>query len=621
MSNWGARVFFTVLVVAFVGWGVSNVVTLVGSDTAVARVAAVPIDASVVQAVYQKALNQAAAQAGGQPSLATRQQLAMQALGQAVRAQVLRAEATQLGVATPDGAVRAQLAAIPQFQTNGVFDKSTFTQLLAQNSISPDEFIGEVKDDLLNRQLVLPVLSGAQPSNLLVSQLFGLLAEQRTAALVTIPFGTQTQPAQPSDAQLQRYWRNHPDQFTAPEYRKIKLIILAPALRAPSEQISDQDIAAGLARAQEVQGVATPERTVQVLSVPDLAASSRLEAAWKKGADWTKMQALAKQYGAAAIELSAASAQQIPSASLAQAVFAADVNKVNGPVAGDQGMYVFKVTGLTQSGPDQATQRAQVVQQLQLQAAQTDIAGKIDEVQDAIAAQTPLDQLPGDLGVTALTGTLDATGLTPDGTAAPIPGGDDLKAAILKAAFAANKGDPAQLQNGPAGSYFALTVDDVTPPAVQAYDVAKAKVLAAWTQDQLAHEAEIQAAGVYEAVVKGQTIAAAAQAAGLTATIAPPITRGTPPAASTGIDPQLVSLLFGLKSGQATMEKTDTGFVVAQVQTVTTPTPDQDPQDYAALTQAMTRALQNDVAGSFLDGLQASFKVSINQKLLAQIYQ
>jgi peptidyl-prolyl cis-trans isomerase D len=621
MGGWGARVFFGVLVMAFVGWGVSNVLTLVGGDSAVARVAGVPVDVSLVQARYQKLLNQAAQQAGGQPSLAERQQLAMQALSMVLRNQVMRAEAAKLGVATPDAAVRAQLAAIPQFQTNGAFDKAKFTQALAQISTSPDEFIGEVKDGLISRQIMVPVLGGAQPSDLMVSRLFALLAQQRTPALVTIPFSAQAQPAAPTDAALHRFWRNHPAAFTAPEYRKIELVILSPALLAPTERVASQDIDAALARAEAAAGPVIAERTVQVLSVPDLAASSRLEAAWKKGADWAKMQKLAKIYGASAIELDHASAQQIPETSLAKAVFAADTGKVTGPVAGDAGMYVFKVTGEAEAGTPPAVLRAQVTQQLQLQMAQNDVAGRLDAVQDALAAQTPLDQLPGNLGLTALSGTLDATGLTPEGTPAPLPGGADLKAAILKAAFAANKGDPAQLQNGPDGSYFALSVDDVIAPAVEPYDVAKAKVAAAWTQAQIEREAEVKAADLFEAVNQGQTLSDAAKAAGLSASTAAPVTRGAAPAAGSVIDQNLVSLLFSLKPGQATMEKTATGYEVAQLMSVSTPTPDQDPQEYQALRAAMMRGLQNDVAGSFLDALQGNFKVSIDQKLLAQLYQ
>jgi peptidyl-prolyl cis-trans isomerase D len=415
---------------------------------------------------------------------------------------------------------------------------------------------------------------------------------------------------------LQRYWRNHPAQFTAPEYRRIKLVILSPALLAPQEQIAQADVDAAYAR---VAGAApsVPQRSVQVVSVGDLASSSRLESAWKRGAGWDKMQALAKQYGASAVELDQAAQTQIPSAGLGQAVFAAPVGKVMGPVAGEAGMYVFKVTAQGQSGPDAATLRAQVTQQLQLQKAQADVAQNVDAVQDALAGQTPLDQLPGNLGLVAVQGTLDATGNTPDGTPAPIPGGDTLKTAIVQAVFAAHQGDPAQLINGPDGSYFALTVDQVEAPALQNFAQVRDKVLAAWTAAALTRTAEAQAAALLHAVQQGQSLKAAAAVAGLQVVTTPALTRSSQQAGDT----QLATLLFSIKQGQATMLQTGTGFTVAQLTRITDPDPAQNPADAQALQQAMSRALQNDVGESFLAGLQARDKMSINQKMLAQIYQ
>ena len=102
-------------------------------------------------------------------------------------------------------------------------------------------------------------------------------------------------------------------------------------------------------------------------------------------------------------------------------------------------------------------------------------------------------------------------------------------------------------------------------------------------------------------------------------TTSPAITRnGQPPA---GIDEQFVSVLFSLKPGQATMQQTSTGFTVAVLSKVVDPTPEQDPADYAELTQSMTKLLQEDIGESFLDGLQQRDKVDVNQKLLSQLYQ
>ena len=618
MSNWVARGLIGLLVAVFVLWGISNVFTLAGGGTSIAHVAGKPVDITAVQAAYQAALNQAEQSGQAQPDQAMRQQLAGQALAQVLRKQVLEQEAGSLGLAVPDAAIRQMLGNIPQFQTNGVFDKAKFAQVLQQNNSSPDQFIADVRDDLSNRQLIGPVLAGVAAPDLMLRQIFAAVAEQRFASTVQIPVAGQPAPAAPADAVLQRYWRNHPDQFTAPEYRKIKLVILSPALLAPQEQVAQADVDAALARAAG-SAPSVPVRSVQVLSVGDLASSSRLEAAWKKGASWDKIQAMAKTFGASAIVLDSATQTQIPNPGLAAAVFAAAPGKVVGPVAGDTGMYVFKVTQTGQGGPDEAALRAQVTQQLQLQKAQADVAQDVDGLQDALAGQTPLDQLPGNLGLTALEGTMDAKGNAPDGIPAPIPGGDDLKAAVVQAVFAAHQGDPAQLTNGPDGSYFAFTVDSVIPPALAPFAQMRAKVLAAWTSDQQTREAEQKAADLLYALDQGQKLDALAAAKHYSVTTSPAITRNSQPPA--GIDPQFVSVLFSLKPGQATMQQTAAGFTVATLSQVVDPTPEQDPTDYAELTQSMTKLLQEDIGESFLDGLQQRDKVDVNQKLLSQLYQ
>ena len=405
--------------------------------------------------------------------------------------------------------------------------------------------------------------------------------------------------------------------MSAPEYRTIKLVILSPALLAARENVPQADIDAAYARVSAARPSAA-QRSVQILAVDNLAASSRLEVAWKHGASWSDMQAMAKKFGANPVELDQTQQSQIPSPTLGAAVFAAAPGQVVGPVAGATGMFVFKVINVSSSGPDEATQKAQIKQQLQLQMAQSAVAKDVDNLQDALAGQTPLDQLPGNLDLAALQGTVDANGNALDGSKAPIPGGDALKAAILKAAFAAHVNDPAQLTNGPDGSYFALTVTSVTPAAPQPYDLVQAKVLQAWTHDALLRAAEVDAAGLMHAVNHGQSLDAAASAAGDSVSMTPGFTRNAP---ASGITNQMVNILFSLKQGQATMEQTGTGFTVAVLAKIVKPTPAQDPTDYAQVQQSMAKSLQNDAGESFLDGLQIRDKVTVNQKLLAQIYQ
>ncbi len=617
LENWIARVFFALLVLVFVFWGVSSFVTTAGSSTAVAEVAGQPVDISVVQRAYQAALAQAQQSGQGQPNEQAREQLAETALTGVLRERVLGLEEKRLGVTVPDAVVRQQVEAVPAFLTNGVFDKNQFAQVLEQSNTTPDQFVHDLTAEIAGQQLVVPLISGAVPPQEIVNRIFSFVSEQRFAEMVQIPVAAQPQPAAPAEAVLQRYWRNHPAQFTAPEYRTIQLVVLSPALLAAHETVSQAEVDADYARIA-ASSPSVPLRSVQVIVVGNLAASSQLEAAWRSGANWAQMQAMAKRFGANAVEMDGTQENQIPTPALAAAVFAAPEGQVTGPVAGPAGMFLFRVTNISSNGPDEATLKAQIVQQLQLQQAQAQVAARVNTLQDALAGQVPLDQLPANLGLAAVEGTLDANGNTPTGDKAPLPGDGALQAAVLQAAFAASAHQPAQLINGPAGSYFALNVNAITPPAPEPYEQVRAQVLADWTSDELTRAAEIKAADLFHAVNAGETLDVAAQAAGYPVSLSSAFTRNAP---ASGTTTQMQNVIFSLKPGQATMLQTGSGFTVATLAKIVKPTPAQDPADYNEALQSMTKSLQNDIGGSLLAGLQLRDKVTINQKLFSQLYQ
>jgi len=617
LGNWIARVFFGALVVVFVFWGISNVVTLVSSSTTIAHVAGKAVDISVVQAEFQNELTQAEQKGPVDP--AARQQIAQSALATVLRQRVLAAAEIKLGIVAPDAEVRAQIDQIPQFQTNGAFDQAKFDQVLLQNNLSPDRFIADLQANIANQQLVQALTDGAAPPGPLEGQIFDFVAQARVAETVDVPTAGQPAPADPGAGLLQRYWKNHPATYTAPEYRTIKLVVLSPAVLAPGEAVSDAQLQAAYQRVAETEKVPAT-RSVEVVTSDDQAKAATLAKDWKSGASWAQIQAEAAKLGASAVELDHAQENQFPSQPLADAVFAAQPDVVTGPVAGAFGYFVIDVTDAVAAGaPSFASQQAQLKQQLQLQEAQAEVNQNVDGVQDALAGQTPLDQLPATLGLAAVEGTLDASGDTMDGSKAPIPGGDALRDAVVKAVFAAHIGDPPELASGPANSYFAFTIEKITPPMVKPFADVQAQVAADWQADQLSREAQAKAAELLHAVETGKSLDDAASAAGLSVAVTPPITRGAQPPA--GVPAGLVQELFGMKPGQATMEASADGFLVAVLSKVEQPPQSAAPQLLASIQDALTKGLQSDVVESFLNGLQGREHISIDQKLVAQIAQ
>jgi peptidyl-prolyl cis-trans isomerase D len=618
MENWVARVFFVLLFLVFVFWGISNVVTLIGSNSAVAHVGGKPVDISLLQAEYQKALTQAMQSNRAQPDLAAREQIAQTAMTSVLRQQVLSLEEQRLGVVVPDSVLRQNITSVPVFQTNGVFDQAKFAQVLQENGSSPDQFLSLLRRDLSGNQVVQSLIAGVASPQVLNDQIFAFVSEQRTAEQVVISAAAQKAPVLPPDPVLQRYWRNHPAQFTAPEYRKVKIVILSPQTLSAAQPVSDAEIQAAY-NATYGQQITAPTRSVQVITAPDQASAARLATLWTTGASWKAMQAAAAKAGGSGVELDNATQVQIPSQALGNAVFAAAPNTVSAPLQGGTGYFVFDVINATAGGAPPLSQvSAQIRQQIQLQKAQVQVNQDVDNVQDALAGQTPLDQLPGNLGLVAVEGTLDANGNTADGSPAPIPGGASLRSAIITAIFAAHVGDPAQLINGPDGGYFAFTLDSITPPAVEPYDSVKQKVAAAWIQDALLREAEVKAANLLQAVNSGQSLDAAASAAGYPVSMLPPVSRNTTP---NGVSNTMVQILFSLKLGQATMTQTTDGFSVAALTAINRPTPQDDAADATQVTQAMTKSLEDDTVASFIAGLQARDNVRVDDKLFAEVYQ
>jgi peptidyl-prolyl cis-trans isomerase D len=153
---------------------------------------------------------------------------------------------------------------------------------------------------------------------------------------------------------------------------------------------------------------------------------------------------------------------------------------------------------------------------------------------------------------------------------------------------------------------------------VQPYDLVRQKVAVAWIQDALQREAEVKAAQLLHAVNSGQSLDAAASAAGYSVSILPAVTRNALPS---GMSNQLAQIIFSLQPGQATMLQTTDGFTVAALSDINRPTPRDDPADAGQVAQAMTKSMQDDTAASFIAGLQARYKVTVNTKLFAQVYQ
>lgn len=594
-GTWPARIFFVILCGSFASWGIADVVRKIGGgSSAVATVGGRDIEPQQFMAEFQANLRRAAERLPDPSQMppTLRMQVARETLEKLVTQSALAREVRRMGVAVPDEALRQAVFAMPDFQgPDGTFNRNLLLQTLSANGMTETHFLDLVRQDIAQNQLLQTVGAAAGPSELLTNLVYRYLGERRRADLLTLPFAGRPLPGAPPESVLQRYYDNNPSRYTTAEFRHIKAVILSPDSVGRGLTVPEADLRTWFAQ-HKAEYVSAEKRSIQVITTGSPAVAATLAALWKGGASWEKMQDAARKAGATAVPLDDATEAEMPSPELARAAFAAASGAVVGPIAQPLGSYVVRVASITPArNPNFDSLRETVRGRVAAERALDLIDARAQKLQDLFAGGAKIDEVPADLGATGAAGTLDAQGMTAEGSPAPIPATKDARRAIIDAAFKTNPGDSIQPTEGPDHTWFAIAVDSVTKPARKPFAQVRGQVLADWQGDQVHHSQEAEAARILSLVKSGQTLANAAWGSGYQVTRTPPLARGKP---VPGVPAELSQTLFTLKLNEATMVETNAGFVVAQLAEIIPPDAKVDSMGLTQAREGLTRALHDD---------------------------
>ncbi len=628
LDTWYVRAFFVLMIGTFVFWGVGDVVRMFGTSSWVIKVAGQTIEAPAFQAEYQRALSAATANLppGQEPPPDLRQKVADQAMQRTVTEAAMGSLLRDLRLVSPDSYVAAAVREMQVFKdSSGKFSKQQFDALLRNNGLTEPRFLQSVRIDLTQRQLFGAIAAGAAASRTQALPVYAAVFEKRAADMVEFPFSRAPTVLPADEATLRRFYDNHPDLYSTKELRRVKAVILSPKAVAKEIAVSDEDLHAAYDRARA--GYVTPEkRSARVISAADETQARSLMAAWQAapagGDDWAVAQAAATAAGAAPVALDDATRDQFPDTDLAAAVFGAQTNTVVGPVKGALAWYVLKVSSIVAGSEKSFESVKEELKDRVLADKATDIIyPRANTLDNLLGNGTALDDLPGDLGLIAVTGSLDADGKTAEGEPAPLPDPTELRTALIDAAFKARIGDPLRLIEAktPAGpAYFAIAVEEITPPGLKPFDDVRTAVADEWLFQQQRRSQEEAAAAMLGSIHGGRPFADAATIAGVVPKLTPIVSRGE---GAAGMPMELHQVLFGLKKAEATMVETSTGFIVAVPAEIVVPDPAADTAGFAKMTSELTNAIGTDLVATFQEAVRLRAKPRINQTNFDQIVQ
>jgi len=320
-------------------------------------------------------------------------------LEQRARADKLRVSDTQLS---------QFIAGLPPFQEEGKFSAEKYRQVLAAQGMSPLMFEQRVRGELVLAPLQDPIVGGSIAAQTSVARYLALSDQKRDVAIARIPAEPFARDVKVSDAEVKAYYEQNPTQFQTPEVAKIEYLLLTQDAIAAQVKIDPAEVKQAY-DANAKQYTTNEERQashVLIAVKPDASAADK--AAAKKKAEELAEKARAKPDSFA--ELAKANSQDPGSAAqggdlgsfargamvkpFEDAVFAAKVGDIVGPVETNFGYHVIKVTGITPAHVQAFDEvKGRIETELKRQKAAQKFASSADQFQNLVYEQA--DSLAG----------------------------------------------------------------------------------------------------------------------------------------------------------------------------------------------------------------------------------
>jgi peptidyl-prolyl cis-trans isomerase D len=392
-----------------------------------------------------------------------------------VSARALDHEASQLGLSIGDAALRDQIIDIPAFQgINGSFDPEGYTFALEQSGTSKAEFETRLREETARTLLQGAMVNGVVMPATYVSTLLNYIGETRDftwARLASADLKTELPTA--TGEELQIYFNENIDDFMLSETKRITYVHLSPDALIQGIDIPEEELQAEFdVRIDEYN---RPERRlVERLVYLDQESANQAAAALEVAG--TTFEALVEERGLTLADVDLGDMDRLSLDGAGEAVFAADVGDVVGPLASDLGPALFRINAVL---PAQVTtfEAAKPLLQEILAAdrARRLVSTQAQDFDDLLAGGATLEELADETDM--VLGTLDWSEGNGEGLGAYV--------GFAEAARALTSEDFPKVENLEDGGVFAIRLEEELPVRPSEFADARDQVVASWENNQL----------------------------------------------------------------------------------------------------------------------------------------
>ncbi|NVO55375.1 SurA N-terminal domain-containing protein [Rhodobacteraceae bacterium B1Z28] len=461
------------LMLGLAGFGAVN---LSGTIRTVAQVGDESISVDTYVRELQREIRAVEAQTGQQMQMSQARELGLEqlALSRLTALAALDNEVAQLGISIGDENLQEEIVSIPAFQgVNGSFDRDAYQFQLDQVGMTDSEFESDLRKESARTLVQGAVISGVKMPTTLSDTLTDFVGARRSFTVATVGVDALATPvADPTDAQVQAYYDENSDQFTLPRTKRLTYAILSPEMLLDTVEI-DEDSLRRLYDQRSAEYQQPERRLVERLNFSDEAAANDAKAQLEVGGTSFEQLVRERQLELSDIDLGDVTRDDLGEA--ADAVFAAELDTVVGPLSSVFGPALFRINGSLAANnvPFEDAEPA-LREELAADRARRLIEAQSEDINDMLAGGATLEELANETEMEL--GQIDWSRDSAERVAAY----DGFRVA----AEAVREGDFPEVAFLEDGSIFALRLNEVLPQRPEPLDSAHERVVAAWVQTE-----------------------------------------------------------------------------------------------------------------------------------------
>jgi len=558
-------------------------------------------------AQYQRGLNEQLrafeAQVGSPVSFAQAQQLGIDqaVMGQLVTQRTLDNEATNLGLSVGDELVRGEILRVPAFRDlSGEFNREAYRATLERSGMNERDFEASIREDISRTLLQGAVVGGVLGPDAYAKTVVNFVGEARNVTWTSITAADLTDPLPgATDAELQAFYDENPDDFTAAEKREITYAWLTPEM-IQDELTIDEDALRSLYQERIAEFVRPERRLVERLVFADQETADAAAARLADGE--VDFDTLVAERGLELADIDMGDVLPSDLGAAGDAVFAANAGDTVGPLNSSLGPAIFRMNAVLAADEVSFEEASDDLrEELSAARARRVIEDSIEGINDLVAGGATLEDLA------------ERTDLKLGSISWSEGNQDDIAAyeAFRAAAATAQDGDFAELMDLEDGGIFALRLDGITPPALRPLDEVQDDVRAGWDA-QKTQDAVMALANETAEQIQPLTDFASL---GLSPNSGIDLTRrsfveGTPPVFMTDV--------FTMEIGDVMVIENTDGAILVRLDDVAAPDLEapQSAAELQAVRSQVAGGISQDIFEAFAVDLQIRTEININQAAL-----